>query len=130
MGDVDNEEDSMLGLCIGDESASDDSDSLASEITMDQECDDDETKMNCATTGENVLLNKEDLGRFIERFHCANCRAPVRGVQFQTVGIATRVSYICYRCKKKEISIQPEMVTTNHTKQKSPNFVKKYHPML
>ena len=119
MGMPDEDEMGMVGMCIDDKSNSEDSDSLASDITMDELPDHFGMEEACVPTVEHILIKKDDLSSFMEKFHCANCRAPVRGVKFKTVGIATKVSYTCHRCKKKEISIEPEVVTTNRN---SPKF--------
>ena len=97
IGEVD--EDGILG---GD--TTDDGSSVGSiSISTIPEDDIDDDYEHDASMEENILLNKEHLTRFLQSFCCSSCRAPVKEITYKTTGIATRVSYSCYRCKRKEL---------------------------
>ena len=76
------------------------------------------------TSVENIIVNKNDLSKLLQSFHCARCRAPVRGIEYSTIGIATKVLYCCYKCNK-EVTIDPEVITTNQLSSNSGKFLER-----
>ena len=122
VGDIDGDDNSSIDSDFG--STTMEEEDYNVDYASKEEGDDDN---NGTTIGneDNVLLNKAHLTAFLESFCCSSCRARVKGIDYRTVGIATTVSYSCHSCKRKELLIQPECITTNHAAEVCANFYRR-----